>query len=129
MLTFCVTEFWKQIPFNEPYRVILGEVRDRLYQTRERSRHLLANGYSDIPEDATFTNVEEVFSYNFVAISIRISHLFISLSSHLNNAISNYTGLASGSLSLSCHTCDFYPLISRNQRTVFNIPPNFLRYL
>ncbi|KAG2681689.1 hypothetical protein I3843_11G156600 [Carya illinoinensis] len=52
-------EFWKQIPSNEPYRVILGEVRDRLYQTRERSRHLLANGYSDIPEDATFTSVEE----------------------------------------------------------------------
>ncbi|KAG6685438.1 hypothetical protein I3842_12G112300 [Carya illinoinensis] len=52
-------EFWKQVPPSEPYRVILGEVRDRLYQTRERSRHLLANGYSDIPEDATFANVEQ----------------------------------------------------------------------
>lgn len=40
--------------------MILGDVRDKLYQTRERSRHLLANGYSEIPEDATFTNVEEV---------------------------------------------------------------------
>lgn len=55
-------EFWKQIPPSEPYRVILGDVRDKLYQTRERSRHLLANGYSDIPEDATFTNVEQVLS-------------------------------------------------------------------
>ncbi|KAK7324531.1 hypothetical protein VNO77_28162 [Canavalia gladiata] len=52
-------EFWKKIPANEPYRVVLGDVRDRLYQTRERSRHLLSNGFSDIPEEATFTNVEE----------------------------------------------------------------------
>lgn len=50
---------------SEPYRVILGDVRDKLYQTRERSRHLLANGYSDIPEDATFTNVEQVTSLTF----------------------------------------------------------------
>ncbi|KAL9322163.1 hypothetical protein ACSQ67_010216 [Phaseolus vulgaris] len=52
-------EFWKKVPTNEPYRVVLGEVRDRLYQTRERSRHLLSNGYSDIPEENTFTSVEE----------------------------------------------------------------------
>lgn len=54
------TEFWKQIPASEPYRVILGDVRDKLYNTRERSRHLLVNGISDIPEEATFTNVEQV---------------------------------------------------------------------
>ncbi|KAM7497992.1 hypothetical protein LguiA_022406 [Lonicera macranthoides] len=52
-------EFWKQVPPNEPYRVILGDVRDKLYNTRERSRHLLANGTSDILEEATFTNVEQ----------------------------------------------------------------------
>ncbi|KAJ6822856.1 phosphoenolpyruvate carboxylase 2 [Iris pallida] len=52
-------EFWKQVPPNEPYRVILGYVRDKLYNTRERSRHLLANGTSDIPEEATFTNVDQ----------------------------------------------------------------------
>ncbi|KAG1330289.1 putative Phosphoenolpyruvate carboxylase 2 [Cocos nucifera] len=52
-------EFWKQIPPNEPYRVILGDVRDKLYNTRERSRHLLSSGYSDIPEEAAFTNVEQ----------------------------------------------------------------------
>ncbi|KAL3636926.1 Phosphoenolpyruvate carboxylase 1 [Castilleja foliolosa] len=52
-------EFWKTIPPNEPYRVILGDVRDKLYQTRERSRHLLAHGTSDIPEEATYTNVEQ----------------------------------------------------------------------
>eukprot|EP01018_Ginkgo_biloba_P000377 Gb_39797 [translate_table: standard] len=52
-------EFWKQIPPNEPFRVILGDVRDKLYQTRERTRQLLANGISDIPEEATFTNVDQ----------------------------------------------------------------------
>ncbi|KAJ6956089.1 phosphoenolpyruvate carboxylase 2-like [Populus alba x Populus x berolinensis] len=53
-------EFWKQIPPNEPYRVVLGNVRDKLYNTRERSRQLLANGKSDIPEDSTFTNAEQI---------------------------------------------------------------------
>ncbi|CAA0832718.1 Phosphoenolpyruvate carboxylase 3 [Striga hermonthica] len=52
-------EFWKQIPPNEPYRVILGGVRDKLYYTRERARQLLANGFSDVPVESTFTNVEE----------------------------------------------------------------------
>ncbi|KAL3502677.1 hypothetical protein ACH5RR_037126 [Cinchona calisaya] len=52
-------EFWKRIPINEPYRVILGEVRDKLYNTRERSRQLLANGISDIPEESSFTNLEQ----------------------------------------------------------------------
>ncbi|XP_042422058.1 phosphoenolpyruvate carboxylase, housekeeping isozyme-like [Zingiber officinale] len=52
-------EFWKQVPPNEPYRVILSDVRDKLYNTREHSRHLLSNGYSDIPEEMTFTDVEQ----------------------------------------------------------------------
>ncbi|TYG88923.1 hypothetical protein ES288_A12G059700v1 [Gossypium darwinii] len=49
-------EFWKQIP---PYRVILGDVRDKLYQTRERSWQLLSHGMSEILEEATFTNIEQ----------------------------------------------------------------------
>ncbi|KAJ4842294.1 Phosphoenolpyruvate carboxylase [Turnera subulata] len=53
-------EFWKQIPPSEPYRVILGDVRDKLYNTRERSRQFLANGISDIPEGSTFTTVEQL---------------------------------------------------------------------
>ncbi|CAL5406647.1 unnamed protein product [Camellia sinensis] len=52
-------EFWKQVPPNEPYRVILGDVRDKLYYTRERARQLLSNGISDIPEETSFTNVEQ----------------------------------------------------------------------
>ncbi|XP_009603289.1 phosphoenolpyruvate carboxylase-like [Nicotiana tomentosiformis] len=52
-------EFWKQIPSNEPYRVLLADVRDKLYNTRERARQLLANGYSDVSEESTFTNVEQ----------------------------------------------------------------------
>ncbi|KAJ0700895.1 putative phosphoenolpyruvate carboxylase [Helianthus annuus] len=52
-------EFWKQVPPNEPYRVVLGDVRDKLYNTRERSRHLLAHGFSDIPEEFAYTYVEQ----------------------------------------------------------------------
>uniref|UniRef100_A0ACD6A0T2 Uncharacterized protein n=1 Tax=Avena sativa TaxID=4498 RepID=A0ACD6A0T2_AVESA len=52
-------EFWKQVPPTEPYRVILGYVRDKLYYTRERARHLLTSGSSDIPVDSTFINVEQ----------------------------------------------------------------------
>nr|AOW69137.1 phosphoenolpyruvate carboxylase [Suaeda aralocaspica]APC57591.1 phosphoenolpyruvate carboxylase 2 [Suaeda aralocaspica] len=52
-------EFWKYIPPTEPYRVILGDVRDKLYNTRERSRQLLSHGVSDIQEDTTYTNVEQ----------------------------------------------------------------------
>ncbi|KAI3914912.1 hypothetical protein MKX01_018081 [Papaver californicum] len=52
-------EFWKQVPPSEPYRVILSDVRDKLYQTRERSRHLLSNEISEIPEEATYTNLEQ----------------------------------------------------------------------
>lgn len=52
-------EFWKQIPPNEPYRVILGDVRDKLYNTRERARQLLATGIPDIPEEAAFANLEQ----------------------------------------------------------------------
>ena len=60
-LAFWVAEFWKQVPPNEPYRVVLGYVRDKLYNTRERARHLLAKGMSEIPEDTTFTDLEQVF--------------------------------------------------------------------
>nr|AXQ06467.1 phosphoenolpyruvate carboxylase [Selenicereus undatus] len=52
-------EFWKQVPPNEPYRVILADVRDKLYNTRERARQILSNGVSDIPEEATFTHIDE----------------------------------------------------------------------
>ncbi|XP_019193195.1 PREDICTED: phosphoenolpyruvate carboxylase-like [Ipomoea nil] len=52
-------EFWKQVPPSEPYRVVLGDVRDKLYHTRERTHQLLSHGYSDIPEEATFTSVEQ----------------------------------------------------------------------
>nr|GEZ14833.1 phosphoenolpyruvate carboxylase 2 [Tanacetum cinerariifolium] len=52
-------EFWKQIPLNVLYRIILGYVRDKKYDTREYSRLLLATGDSDIPEDQTFTSVNQ----------------------------------------------------------------------
>jgi len=64
-LTFSISaaEFWKKVPLNEPYRVILSDVRDKLYNTRERSRELLSSGHSDVPEEATLTSVEQVVIY------------------------------------------------------------------
>jgi len=55
-----IAEFWKQIPLNEPYRVILADVRDKLYNTRERAHQLLSTGDSDIPSESTFTHVYQV---------------------------------------------------------------------
>ncbi|KAL2928931.1 Phosphoenolpyruvate carboxylase 1 [Bienertia sinuspersici] len=52
-------EFWKRIPPNEPYRVVLADVRDKLYSTREHARQLLSNGVSDVPEESTFTHVDQ----------------------------------------------------------------------
>lgn len=71
---FLDTEFWKQVPPNEPYRVILGDVRDKLYHTRERSRQLLASGHSDIPEEAALTNVEQVLPFlrHFLTYSLPV---------------------------------------------------------
>lgn len=43
--------------------MILGDVRDKLYHTRERSRQLLASGHSDIPEEATLASVEQVLPF------------------------------------------------------------------
>jgi phosphoenolpyruvate carboxylase len=53
-------EFWKHIPPSEPFRVLLGDMRDKLYNTRERMRQLLANGRSDIPSDDTFTDASQI---------------------------------------------------------------------
>ncbi|VAH74615.1 unnamed protein product [Triticum turgidum subsp. durum] len=52
-------EFWKKISPREPYRIILGDVRDKLYNTCERAREILSNGESSIPEEDTYTRVEE----------------------------------------------------------------------
>ncbi|MCO5572712.1 hypothetical protein L7F22_026471 [Adiantum nelumboides] len=53
-------EFWKPIPPNEPFRVVLSSVRDRLYNTREHMRDLLAIGKSDIAEEDIFTSVDQI---------------------------------------------------------------------
>nr|AAO15570.1 phosphoenolpyruvate carboxylase [Lupinus albus] len=51
-------EFWKIIPSSEPYRVILGDVRDKLYRKSRGSCHLLAQGYSEIPGEEILTSVD-----------------------------------------------------------------------
>lgn len=53
-------EFWKPVPPNEPFRLVLGNVRDKLYNTRERTRQLLSSGKSEILEEETFISVDEI---------------------------------------------------------------------
>ncbi|KAM0918087.1 hypothetical protein ACQ4PT_009061 [Festuca glaucescens] len=52
-------EFWKQISPREPYRIILGDARDKLYNTCERAREILSHGESSIPEDHTYRSFLE----------------------------------------------------------------------
>ena len=56
----CNAEFWKTVPATEPFRTVLGDIRDRLYQTQERLRQLMASGKSEIPVEETFTNKSQV---------------------------------------------------------------------
>ena len=36
------SDFWRSIPLEEPYRVILAEVRDKLYNTREALQEVIS---------------------------------------------------------------------------------------
>ncbi|CDP05876.1 unnamed protein product [Coffea canephora] len=65
--------FWKHLAPNEPYRVILADVRDKLYETRERCRHMLADGTSDISEEGTYTNAEQVVLLKLIAKYLKFS--------------------------------------------------------
>lgn len=58
-------EFWKTVPATEPFRAILGDIRDKLYQTHERLRQLMAGGKSEIPVEETFTDKSQVLIPNF----------------------------------------------------------------
>jgi len=47
-------DFWRSIPVEEPYRVILAEVRDKLYNTREALQNVIAGKAEALdPTDAT----------------------------------------------------------------------------
>lgn len=71
MLVSSVAEFWKQISPREPYRIILGDVRDKLYNTCERARQILSLGNSSIPEDQTYSNVEQVTNFLFTKSKLK----------------------------------------------------------
>ena len=57
---------------NEPFRVILGDVRDKLYNTRECTCQLLSNGIFDIPEGVTKFAIDRITKnttiYDFVKL-------------------------------------------------------------
>ncbi|CAI5505557.1 unnamed protein product [Closterium sp. Naga37s-1] len=53
-------EFWKDIPEHEPYRVVLGEVRDKLWNTRDHIQHLMATGHSEFTPQDIYTDPEQL---------------------------------------------------------------------
>ncbi|GJP55796.1 hypothetical protein CLOM_g14782 [Closterium sp. NIES-68] len=53
-------EFWKDIPEHEPYRVVLGEVRDKLWNTRDHIQHLMARGHSEFSPQDIYTDPEQL---------------------------------------------------------------------
>ncbi|KAG0629447.1 hypothetical protein M758_1G104300 [Ceratodon purpureus] len=59
-------EFWKTVPATEPFRTVLGDIRDRLYQTHERFRQLMACGKSEIPVEETFTDKSQVLIHEIL---------------------------------------------------------------
>ena len=71
---WCIPEFWKHIPPNEPFRVLLGDMRDKLYNSRERMRQLLATGKSDFAVEDTYTDASQVLS---LRTKPALSYLFL----------------------------------------------------
>lgn len=67
------SEFWKHIPPSEPFRVLLGDMRDKLYNTRERMRLLLQNGKSDIPIEDTYTDASQVCYSSFACLHMSLA--------------------------------------------------------
>ena len=49
------SDFWRPIPLNEPYRIVLSEARDRLYETRMMLQSKLS-GQSYVPGGAAGAN-------------------------------------------------------------------------
>jgi phosphoenolpyruvate carboxylase len=56
-------DFWKAIPSHEPYRVILAELRDKLYNTREALQRAIADPdvTIDMHDDSIIRHKEELF--------------------------------------------------------------------
>ncbi|CAI5982444.1 unnamed protein product [Closterium sp. NIES-64] len=53
-------EFWKDIPEHEPYRVVLGEVRDKLWNTRDHIQQLMATGHSEFTPQDIYSDPEQL---------------------------------------------------------------------
>jgi hypothetical protein len=53
-------EFWKFIPPTEPYRVLLAEVRDKLYYTREHFQAQLEGRQSFMDETELLLRTDDV---------------------------------------------------------------------
>lgn len=48
------------MPPSEPYRIVLQDLRERLWATRDYYQQMMSQGKSDIPAAAILTSTEEV---------------------------------------------------------------------
>jgi phosphoenolpyruvate carboxylase len=53
-------DFWRPIPSNEPYRVLLSEVRDRLYETRQVLQQKLSGGSANTGGIALYRSTSDL---------------------------------------------------------------------
>jgi len=56
------SDFWRSIPIEEPYRVILAEVRDKLYNTREMLQEVISGNRHalDTDDDSVIVSKEQL---------------------------------------------------------------------
>eukprot|EP00899_Mesostigma_viride_P018672 jgi/Mesvir1/26806/Mv20570-RA.2 len=54
-------EFWRTVPANEPYRAILGDLRDRLANTRESIHYALNGNPCPIPDSELLHTADDIF--------------------------------------------------------------------
>ena len=53
-------EFWKEVPITEPYRVVLCDVRDKLWNTRDHYQHLISTGKSEFDAAGILVDPKDV---------------------------------------------------------------------
>jgi phosphoenolpyruvate carboxylase len=78
------TDFWKAIPENEPYRVVLGELRDRLYETMEHLQKVVA----DPSIELDFDDSERFVQYK-EDLAAPLMHCYESLVECGDNTVAN----------------------------------------
>ncbi|KAL0034136.1 hypothetical protein WJX79_011096 [Trebouxia sp. C0005] len=87
-------DFWNPIPVTEPFRVVLSDIRDRLYHTRELLHHCLETGDDSIANGRLLDAMRQVqcFGLGMVKLDIRQES---TRHSDVIDTITQYLGLGS----------------------------------